>query len=121
MTFLNSRLFYALVVVLVLTAIQSSVLAQTRIRFTKGRTSSTVSGRIAKDSSKCFVLGTKEGQFLDAVLRSPSNKIQFPFAFGAGPEKGGKSYSKTTGDGDEKVCIENYGNAATFSLTISIR
>jgi hypothetical protein len=121
MNFLKRNLLFTTAVVFAVTAIQFSASGQTRIRFKPGASSATVSGRIAKDEVKCFVLGTNEGQDLTAVLSSPSKTIQFPFAFGAGPEKGGKRYTKTTSGGDEEVCIENFEKATTFSLTISIR
>lgn len=68
--------------------------AQTRIRFAKGRSSATVSGSIAENGSKCFILGTREGQSLEGRLRSRSGKVQFPWHSGAGSYKGGTSYSK---------------------------
>ncbi len=94
--------------------------AQTRIHFVKGRTSATVSGSIVRNGYKCFVLKTREGQSLDATVSSRSGKVQFPWASGAGYYKGGTSHSRVTSGGDEELCIENGGNATTFTLTISV-
>ena len=121
MTILKRRLFLLSAVVVMMSVFQVSASAQTRIRFKRGASSATVSGTLAKNVGKCFILGAREGQIIDAKLRSRTGKIQFPFYFGAGPYKGGTSYGTTTTDGDNEICIENDGNATTFSLTVSIR
>ncbi len=121
MTFLKCRLFFATALILMLLATQFSAIAQTRIRFVKGRTSATVSGGLARNASKCFVLGTRQGQSFEGRLRSRNGKVQFPWHSGAGSYKGGTSYSDVANGGDKELCIENTGNATTFSLTISIR
>lgn len=98
----------------------SDLFAQTRIHFAKGRTSATVSGSIAKNVSKCFVLGTRQGQELAGTVSSRSGKVQFPWESGATSYKGGTSYHTITNGGDDEVCIENTGNTTTFTLTVSI-
>ena len=117
----SKRGLFILMVAFVLAVFQISALAQTRIRFKHGASSATVSGTLAKNGSKCFVLGAEEGQWIEANLRSRNGKAQFPLYFGAGPYKGGTNYSTTTTDGDNEICIENGANTTTFSLTVSIR
>jgi hypothetical protein len=120
MTVLKRKLFFT-VAVLVLTTSQVSASGQARVRFAKGRTSATVSGAIARNATKCFVLGTRQGQSLAGTLSSRSGKVQFPWHSGAGAYKGGTSYNTITDGGDEQLCIENLGKATTFTLTVSIR
>lgn len=110
---------FVLATALLLTGPRTS--AQTRIHFAKGRTSATVSGSVARNGSKCFLLGTRQGQSLEGRLRSRSGNVQFPWHSGAGSYKGGTRYSKVTDGGDEEVCIENTGGATTFTLTVSVR
>lgn len=121
MTSPKSKLFFAPVIVLVLIAIPLLAVSQTRVRFAKGRTSTTLSGSIAKNSTKCFVLGTRSGQTLEATLSSRTGKVQFPWESGTSPNKGGTSYSNVTDGGDAELCIENTGKPTTFTLTVSIR
>jgi hypothetical protein len=110
-------------VLLILLLIPASLVGQTRIRFKKGKSSATVTGTLAKGGGKCYVLGAREGQSIDARLRARRGKVQFMFVFGAGPYKGGTSYSTTAVDGDNEICIENYyrNRISTYSLTVSIR
>lgn len=101
-----------------------NLLAQTRIRFAKGRTSATVSGSITKNHNyKCFILGTRQGQEIRGNVSSQNGTVQFPWYSGAqGYEGGGTThYSKLANGGDETICIENFGKTTTFLLTISIR
>lgn len=114
----NGKVIAALMLLMMLSV---TVTAQTRIRFARGKSSATVSGTIAKNGSKCFVLSAREGQWLDARLRSRSGSAQFLFIMGASPYKGGTEYGTTTSSGNNEVCIENPGSATTFSLTVSIR
>lgn len=118
---MKRKLFLTVAAVLGLTAIQLLAVGQTRIHFARGRTSTTVSGRIAGNSTKCFVLGTREGQSLEGTLSSGSGKVQFPWHSGAGSYKGGTSYSTVSDGGDEELCIENNGKVTSFTLTVSIR
>lgn len=110
-----------LVLIIILIVSSSDILAQTRIRFARGKSSATVTGTIAKNGSKCYFLSANEGQWLKAKLRSRSGDAQFLFYMGASPYKGGTSYETTTTKGDNEVCIENPGNSTTFTLTVSIR
>lgn len=121
MPYFKRRLFLISTFFVVLNIFQVSGMAQTRIRFKRGASSATVSGTLEKNASKCFVLEAREGQLIDARLRSRSSKVQFPLYFCAGPYKGGTSYSTMTYDQDNEICIENTGKAATFSLIVSIR
>jgi|GEM_PF-2968958 len=103
---------------LVLTIAPATV-AQTRISFAKGRTSATVSGTIAHMGNRCFAVAAKEGQWINATLRSRTGQAQFLYVVGGGP-KGGTTYSTTAITGDNQVCIENFGPTTTFALTVSI-
>lgn len=121
MIFLKRAFFIFLVSVSVLITFRYSASAQTRIRFKRGASSTTISGAINKNSSKCFTLGAKEGQEINAKLRSQSGKAHFQFVFGAGPDKGGTSYNTTAMNGDNQFCIENFGKPTIFTLNISVR
>ena len=49
--------------------------ADTRIRFAKGRTSATVTGRVAKGGRVCYFAGAREGQRFTATVSSRSGKV----------------------------------------------
>jgi hypothetical protein len=92
-----------------------SALADTRIRFAKGRTSATVSGRVARGGRVCYVAGARTGQQLTATISSRSGKVRIF-------ESGETSYSyEVEQSGDQSVCVDNLVGATTYSLTVSIR
>lgn len=96
----------------------SDSLAQTRIRFARGRNSATISGTLAAGATKGFVLGARAGQVLSGTLSSTNGKADF--TQGALHDT---QYSQTVEEnGDVYISIDNHGKGATkFTLTISIQ
>ncbi len=113
--------FGAKFLILVMIGLMSTtdLLAQTRVRFARGRTSATVSGTIRPGSAvRSYVLRAAAGQTLVATLSSGNGKCDFTEG-----DYEGTSYSQVIEDnGDVTLSIDNHGNrSTTFSLTISIR
>lgn len=90
-------------------------LADTRIKFAKGRTSATVSGRVANGGRVCYFAGARAGQRFTATVSSRSGKVVI---FESGETS--YSYDIETG-GDQSVCVDNLSRATTYTLTVSIR
>lgn len=89
--------------------------ADTRIRFAKGRTSATVTGRVANGGRVCYFAGAKAGQQFTATVSSRSGKVVIF-------ESGETSYAyEVETRGDQSVCVDNLGGATTYSLTVSIK
>jgi len=89
--------------------------ANTRIRFAKGRTSATVTGRVATGGRVCYFAGANIGQTFTATISSKSGKV---LIF----ESGETSYSyEVETRGDQSVCVDNLARATTYSLTVSIK
>ncbi len=93
-------------------------MAQTRIRFARGRNSSTVSGTLAAGATKGFVLRATQGQVLSGTLSSTNGKADFTQG-----NLHDTQYSQTVdADGDVYISVDNHGNRATrFTMTISIQ
>lgn len=92
-----------------------SALADTRIRFAKGRTSATVTGRVATGGRVCYFAGARAGQRFTATVSSRSGKVAIF-------ESGETSYSyEVEQGGDQSVCVDNIAGATTYSLTVSIK
>ena len=94
-------------------------MAQTRIRFSRGRSSASVSGTIRPGSSiRSYVLRATAGQTLTATLSSGNGKCDFTQG-----EYEDTQYSQVIEeDGDVTFSIDNHGNRATnFTLTVSIK
>ena len=90
-------------------------LADTRIRFAKGRTSATVTGRVTNGGRVCYFAGARPGQQFTATVSSRSGTIVI---FESGETS--YNYEVETG-GDQSVCVDNLAGATTYSLTVSIR
>lgn len=86
-----------------------------RLKFAKGRTSTTVSGRISSGGRICYLANAKKGQSFNATLSSKSGKVQIF-------ESGETSYSYVIEvSGDQSVCVDNLAGATTYTMTVSIR
>ena len=86
-----------------------------RIRFPKGRTSATITGRVGNGGRVCYFARARVGQSFNATLSSKSGKVQIF-------ESGETSYSYTVEQtGDQSVCVDNLSRATTYTLTVSIR
>ena len=93
-------------------------LAQTRIRFARGRSSASVSGTMAAGGARTYVLGARSGQNLSATLSCGNGKCDF-----AEGELHDTQYSQTVeSNGDVWITIHNHGSRATnFTMTVSIQ
>jgi hypothetical protein len=90
---------------------------RTRVRFKPGRNSTTVTGRLAADGLKTYVLRASQGQTLTATLSSTNGKVDFTQG-----NLHDTQYSVTVEQtGDVEVMIDNHGGSTNYSLTISIQ
>jgi len=96
----------------------SDSIAQTRIRFARGRNSATVTGRLAPGATRGFVLRASQGQVLTGTLSSTNGKADFTQG-----NLHDTQYSQTVEEnGDVYISIDNHGSRVTrFTLTISIQ
>ncbi|HEY0048817.1 MAG TPA: hypothetical protein VGB68_06010, partial [Pyrinomonadaceae bacterium] len=89
--------------------------ADIRVRFARGRTSATMTGRIGTGGRICYVANAKAGQTLTATVSSRSGQVRIF-------ESGDTSYqTEIEYSGDQSVCVDNLRGATTYSLTVSIR
>ncbi len=105
--------FKLLVLLLIVTGVSLEAFAQTRIRFAKGRTSATVSGTMAGNGERKFILGARNGQYLSANVSSRNGCVIF--------SNGATSISYITEQGDNYIyLVNNCGRQSRFTLTVSI-
>ena len=103
----------ALALILMLVIAGSDLLAQTRIRFARGRTSATVSGTIGGGGSRSFVLSAKYGQVLSANVSSRNGCVKF--------SNNVTSITYVTEPGNNYLYLNNScGRDTSFALTVSI-
>lgn len=106
-----------LAVAMIVMMAMSTAMARTRVRFKPGRNSTTVSGRLATNGLKTYVLRASKGQQLTATLSSGNGKVDFTQA-----NVHDTQYSIVVEEtGDVEVMIDNHGGPTTYTLTISIQ
>lgn len=108
-----------LVVAMIALMASSDVMAQTRIRFARGRTSTTISGTLRPGNSvRSYVLRAAAGQTLTATLSSGNGKCDFT----QGEYEDTQYTQVIEEDGDVVFSLDNHGTRATnFTLTVSVR
>jgi hypothetical protein len=98
---------------LILLVSGSDLLAQTRIRFARGTTSTTVSGTLLGGDTRTYVLAARYGQSLSANVSSRNGCVTF--------QNGETSASYTTISGNNHLYVGNgCGRTTRFTLTVSI-
>lgn len=110
--------FKLFVVAMVATMAASDSMAQTRIRFARGRSSATVTGTLAAGATRGFVLGARRGQTLTAALSCGNGRCDFTQG-----DLHDTQYSHyVESNGDVYISIDNHGNrTTTFTMTVSIQ
>ena len=108
----------ALTLVMFLWLTGADTMAQTRVRFARGRNSTTVSGRLgARGAARSYVLRASAGQTLTATLSSTNGKVDFSQG-----SQHDTQFSRTLDtSGDVYVNIDNHGGPTSYTLTISIQ
>lgn len=97
----------------------ATVLAQSRIRFARGRTSATVSGTLIGGASRSYVLGASRGQTMTVRVTSTNGSVWIDI----GGNDVGKAETITLRSTDDYIItVHNDGNGSTrYSLYVSIR
>ena len=89
--------------------------ADIRVRFARGRTSTTMTGSLRGGGAACYVAGARRGQTLNATVSSRNGRVNFR-------STGDTSYSETFDfTGDHRFCIYNNGGVSGYTLTVSIQ
>lgn len=114
-----------IVAVLIVFSLAGDSLAQTRIRFAKGRSAATLSGSIASDAVREFIINVRRGQMMTIQVTSGNNKIDLEVTGRNGHlawGDNGFSEVEINDNGDHYITIKNSGNRATrYSLTVTVR
>ena len=107
-----------LTLIMVLWLTGAETMAQTRVRFARGRNSTTLSGRLAsRGATRSYVLRASAGQTLTATLSSANGKVDFTQG-----SVHDTQFSRTLDTtGDVYIDIDNHGGPTGYTLTISIQ
>ena len=107
-----------LVLAMICLMASSDTLGQIRIRFARGRTSTSVSGTMAAGGARSYVLRAARGQTLTATLSCGNGRCDF-----AQGDLHDTSYSEyVERNGDVYITLHNHGrNSTRFTMTVSIQ
>jgi hypothetical protein len=113
-----------LAVALILATLTTDSMAQTRIRFARGRTSATVSGVLAAGASRKYAVRVADGQAITISVNSGNGSIQIDADDVHGHIDYGDEYLEYTSDdnGDQWITLLNQGDGRTsYTMTFSAR
>lgn len=111
---MKKKAFIAIAIFSVLGTTMADALGQTRIRFARGRTSTTVTGTLASIGERDFILRAAEGQYLSATVSSRGDCVKFSTIETA--------QAFRTDEGDNWLKLMNMcRRRASFTMTVSIR
>jgi hypothetical protein len=111
-----------LAVALILATLSSTLMAQTRLRFGRGATSTSVSGSLASGASRRYVVRLAEGQTFTVNVASGNDDITIQAADVHGDFTAVDNYFETETDanGDHYITITNSGRRSTrFTMTVA--
>ena len=111
---MNNPIIKITIAALIALTVVSDGLAHTRIRFARGRTSATTSGRVGGGGVRRYILGARAGQELSGNVSSTNGCVKFT-------DQGSTALTFTTESGDNWISVTNYCSRPTnFVLTVSI-
>jgi len=108
----------ALAVLMIIGMMDSAAFSQTRIRFARGRTATTVSGNLGSGGSRSYVLGAARGQTMTVSVRSRNRAVSVDIG---GNDVGMGTTIVLRSTDDYIITVNNEGGATSYSLYISIR
>ncbi|HEX8368274.1 MAG TPA: hypothetical protein VF604_07005 [Pyrinomonadaceae bacterium] len=108
----------ALAVLVIIGMMDAAAFSQTRLRFARGRTSTTVAGKIGSGSSRSYILGASRGQTMTVSLRSGNRNVHLDIG---GNDVGTGTTIQLRSTDDYIITVHNEGGATGYSLYVSIR
>lgn len=121
--------FIVMIFVFGLAGITSADGIRKRLKFAKGRSSTTVSGAVVRGDSDTYIVGAREGQTMRVRITSLENNAVFQiegadgsYLQGAGEEDEPTNWSgELPATGDNKITVGGTRGNATYKLTVSIK
>ena len=113
-----------LVIALILTSLTTDSLAQTRIRFAKGRSAASVKGTLAPGGSRQYAINLRAEQTVIVNVSSGNSNVELEVSDVHGKFDGEFSYADvyTDANGDHWIKVRNKGNRSTsYTMTVSAR
>ncbi len=116
---IKSLLIKSFAVLMIIGTMDSAVFSQTRVRFARGRTSTTVSGTLSGFGSRSYVVGASRGQTMTVRVSSNSGRVWVDIG---GNDMGRGTTIQLRSTDDYIITVHNeLGSSTKYSLYIGIR
>jgi hypothetical protein len=96
----------------------SAAFSQTRIRFARGRTSTTVAGSLSSGSERAYILRASAGQTMTVRVSSRSGNVSVDLG---GNDVGTGTSVELRSTDEYIITVHNDGGATSYSLYVAIR
>ena len=103
---------------MIIGTMDSTAFSQTRIRFARGRSSTTVSGRLSSGAERSYILRASEGQTMTVRVTSRSGDVSVDLG---GNDVGTGDTVELRSTDEYIITVHNNGGATTYSLYVAIR
>jgi len=121
--------FLLITLALSLASITSADGIRKRLKFAKGKSSTTVSGAVIRGDLDTYIVGAREGQTMRVRITSLENNAVFQiegadgsYLSGAGEEDDATNWSgELPATGDNKIIVGGTRGNASYKLTVSIK
>lgn len=105
-------------VLMIVGMMDSSLFAQTRIRFARGRTSATVAGSLAAGGEREYILRASAGQTMTVRVTSRSGDVAVLLG---GNDVGTGDTVELRSTDEYIITVRNDGGATSYSLYVAVR
>jgi hypothetical protein len=96
----------------------SSAFSQTRIRFARGRTSTTVAGNLSSGAERSYILRASAGQTMTVRVTSRTGDVSVDLG---GNDVGTGDTVELRSTDEYIITVHNNGRATSYSLYVGIR
>ena len=115
---IKSIVIKSFAVLMIIGMTNSDLFAQTRIRFARGRTSTTVTGNLSAGSERSYILRASEGQTMTVRVTSKNGDVSVDLG---GNDVGTGDTVELRSTDEYIITVHNNGGATSYSLYVSIR
>ena len=113
-----------LIAILIVITLTTNSLAQTRIKFARGKSSATLSGSLSSGDTRSYVLTMRRRQIITISVTSGNKKVEIMLEDDGGALGSEYGYLRmeTSSNGDHWIILQNDGSRTTkYTMTVSVR
>ena len=114
----KSLIIKSFAVLMIIGTMNSAAFSQTRIRFARGRSSTTVSGSLYSGAERSYILRASRGQTMTVRVSSNNGDVHVDLG---GNDVGTGTTVELRSTDEYIITVHNNGGATTYSLYVAVR